>query len=350
MTEPPLSFPIERASLRDVLQVIQDGSVSAAFAVHDDGRLAGILTDGDVRRALLDGASLDDPAGAHVVASPLVVGVRESRAVALDIMRARVVSQVPIVDDDGMLVGVHTLHGLVGDGPERSTVAVILAGGRGTRLRPITEEIPKPMVTVAGRPLLERLVFHLAGFGVTDIVLAVGYRSDMIRSHFGDGSGFGCRIRYVDEGTALALGTCGPLALLEDAIGPVASPLLVLNGDLLTSLDVASLLDDHERRGAMLTIATREVPFRVPYAVVDHAQGRVRAIEEKPVLPQEVSLGIYVLDPACLGRIPRGVPYDMPHLVDDLLREGLPVRAWRSDEDWSDIGTPGDLDAARGNG
>lgn len=349
--QPPLSFARDTATLRDVIRVIEDGAVSAAFAVDADRHLVGIVTDGDVRRALLGGASLDDPVAPIVVSSPLVVGPRDSRATALDMMRGRLVAQLPIVDDEGCLVGVHTLHSLVGGRLREHIPAVILAGGRGTRLQPMSANVPKPMVTVAGRPILERLVLHLAGFGITDIVLAVGHLSGPIEAHFADGAALGVRIRYVRDPVDVALGTCGPVAAIaafEDFADVDA--LVVMNGDLITDLDVAALVDDHLVRRPALTMATRSLPFRLPYAMVTQAEGVVSRVEEKPILDHEVNLGVYVMDPRCLSLIPPQRHYDMTDLVADLLAAGETVRAWQSDEDWLDVGTPTDLGTARGIG
>lgn len=341
------SFAAESATLRVVLQAIQDGAENVAFAVDQDNRLTGLMTDGDVRRALLGGAGLDDLAAPFISRSPLLVNANESRSVVLDFMRARVINQIPIVDDEGVLVGLHTLRGIVGRQP-RTNLAFILAGGRGTRLHPLTEDIPKAMVPVAGRPILERIITHLVGYGICEVVLAVGHLAEPIVDYFGDGSAFGCHIRYLAEDADAPLGTAGSLANLAGLAGPVDDAILVMNGDLLTSVDVGALLSQHEAEDAAMTIATKSIPFEVPYAVIDQAAGRVVGLVEKPVFEHVVNIGVYAVSPDALDVVPAGARYDMTELATDLLAAGRSVRTWQSEDDWIDIGSPSDLGRARG--
>ncbi len=340
-------FAAESASLLDVVRAIDAGSISAAFAVDARGRLEGMMTDGDVRRALLDGAATSDRARSYLSSTPFVVNVGESRSAVLDLMRSRRVSQIPIVDDAGRLVGVHTMQALVG-GVSRPNCAVILAGGRGTRLHPLTADIPKPMVRVAGRPILERLVTHLVGYGISDIVLAVGHLAETITEYFGDGSALGCRISYISENPDSPLGTCGPLSLLEQHVGQLRHPVVVINGDLLTTVDIGALLRFHDEANVAMTIGTRAFPLHVPFAVLEQAGGLVTSIVEKPVFEHVISIGVYVLGVECLGYVPAGTTYDMPDLVNDLISGQRLVGAWQSDDDWIDIGSPADLWHARG--
>jgi len=184
------------ASLRDAVEVIEAQSASICLLIDSHGRLIGSLSDGDVRRAFLAGAGLDDPAQAWARSAPMTVPVGTDRSAVLDLMRALSVPQVPEVDGEGRVTRLHLLKEIIGSEP-RPNSAVILAGGRGTRLRDVLGDLPKPMVPVAGRPILERLVLHLVGSGITDIHLAVGYRAEVIQRHFGDGAAFGCRITYL---------------------------------------------------------------------------------------------------------------------------------------------------------
>ena len=214
----PVTFDADSASIRDSMSAIARGTASAAFAVTTDGLLVGVVTDGDIRRALLDGAALSDPVKPFIGSNPIVAKVTDSRASVLDMMQARAISQLPIVDKRGQLVAVHLLRELLGR-IDRSNMALILAGGRGTRLLPVTNAIPKPMVRVAGKPILERLVNHLLGFGISEIVISVGHLGEVIEGHFGDGSQFGCEITYLREDPVNPLGTGGPLGSLSRQIG-----------------------------------------------------------------------------------------------------------------------------------
>lgn len=334
------------ATLREAMYAIDRGEYEIALMVERDRTLRGVVTDGDVRRALLAGRSLDDPALPHASLTPLTVDPSAPRANVLDLMRARGISQVPVVDGDHRLVGIHKMRELLGS-VDRANWALIMAGGRGQRLGSITEEVPKPMLPVAGRPLLERIVLHLVGHGLRRIFLSVNYLADVIHDHFGDGSDFGCRIEYIEEDEPL--GTAGSLALLRDVAGVPSAPVLVMNGDVVTQFSVGDLLDDHVSTGAAATVAAHEHLYQVPYGVLDlTADGRVSQIIEKPRASWHVNAGIYVLDPDVFADL-RLEPADMTEMLTDLLARGRPVGVWLLDGDWIDVGHPSQLRAARGH-
>jgi hypothetical protein len=204
---------LEGAVLREAMQAIDRGACEIAFVVDASEKLLGTVTDGDVRRALLAGATLEDPVGPVMNRRFTAVDENASRAEVLDLMKARTLGQVPVTDSQGRLVGLHLLREMLGR-EEKPNWAVVMAGGRGERLRPLTDSIPKPMVCVAGRPILERIVLHLVGQGIRRIFLAVNYMADVIEDHFGDGRSFGCGIQYLRE--VRPLGTGGALALLPE--------------------------------------------------------------------------------------------------------------------------------------
>jgi NDP-sugar pyrophosphorylase family protein len=265
----------------------------------------------------------------------------------LDLMRARSLAQIPVVDDRGRLVGLHVLRELLGT-TERENWAVIMAGGRGTRLRPLTDHLPKPMVKVAGRPILERLVLHLVGSGVQRILLAVNYLAEVIEDHFGDGDAFGCHIDYLHEEPGRPLGTGGALGLVaESGLHPTA-PLLVMNGDLLTSFSVHDLLRSHGDSGAVATVALRDYSHSISFGVAEVDGGRLRRFVEKPVASWLINAGIYVIEPDLLSRIPRGELFGLPSLLEDCLQRGEPVNVWQTNDEWQDIGRPAELRLARG--
>ncbi len=344
------------ATLRRALEVIEDRSASMCLILDDDGRLAGSLSDGDVRRAFLAGASLDDLAQPWSRPDPTTVISGTDRSAVLDLMRALAVPQIPEVDADGRVVRLHLLKEIVGSAP-RPNRAVILAGGRGTRLRSATGDLPKPMVAVAGRPILERLVLHLVGAGVTDISLAVGYGADVIRQYFGDGEAFGCHLTYLTEDEPR--GTAGPLrGLIEaglldtsEARDPARrTPVIVLNGDLVTSFSVSGLLATHRATAARLTVAVTDYVHEVPYGVLQ-TEGpghRVTGLEEKPTWLGTVNAGVYAIDPALVADIPDGRPVPMTELIEACLERGDTVTAWPVVGEWHDVGRPQDLERARG--
>jgi dTDP-glucose pyrophosphorylase len=322
--------PISR-TLIDAMRVIEEGSVGVALVIDPSGRLVGMLTDGDIRRGILQGASLESPLEPHVRRRFTSVTPSAGRAEVLDLMQSLVIHQVPVVDENGRVVGLHLLHELLG-GVERPHWAVIMAGGRGTRLAPLTETIPKPMVRVAGRPILERLVLHLVGFGIRRIFLSVHYLAEVISGYFGDGSKFGCRIEYLRE--TESLGTGGALSLLKEM---PSSPLLVLNGDLVTQVNLADMLDFHARGRFMATMGVRQYTHQVPFGCVELRGDRVVSLEEKPILDRCVNAGIYILEPGLLSRVPKA-SYPITALFEDCLAKSEPVGAFEIREDWIDVG------------
>lgn len=333
------------ATLRQAVQVIDAYAASVCLLEDDDLRLVGILSDGDVRRAFLAGAPLDGPASPWAAPRPKTVPVGTDRSAVLDLMRALRVPQIPEVDGDGRVVQLHLLRNIVG-GPKRCNTAVILAGGLGTRLRTVTGDLPKPMVDVAGRPVLERIVLHLVGSGITDVRLAVGYGADVIERHFGDGAGFGCRIGYLREDEPL--GTAGPLRGLLDALPD--EPIITVNGDLVTSFSVSGLLSAHRSADASLTVAVTDYVHEIPYGVLttEDGGGRVTAFSEKPTWIATVNAGIYAIEPKLIAGIPPGRSVPITELIEGCLDRGDRVTAWRTVGEWHDVGRPDDLARARG--
>jgi dTDP-glucose pyrophosphorylase len=334
------------ASIRRTMEVIDRGSAEIALVVDSGDRMIGTVSDGDIRRALLAGATLADAVGAYANHNYAWVGEDVDRPTVLDLMRARAISQVPVLDNRRRLVGLHLMRELIGM-QQRDNIAVVLAGGRGTRLRPYTDVIPKPMVPVAGRPILERIVLHLVGAGIQTIYLAVSHMHELIENHFGDGSEFGCTMYYVRD-LDMPLGTGGPLALLPDEARAGDTPLLVMNGDLVTQFDVGRLLNSHEAARAVVTVGVRNYAHEVPYGVLSLDGELVTSIEEKPVAVWLVNAGIYVVSPHALRRITVHRPLPMTDLVGDCLGRNERVCAHLVDGDWLDVGSPAELSRARG--
>ena len=330
-------------TIRDAMRALDEGARRIALAVEPDGRLAGVATDGNVRRALLGGATLDDPLGPHLTRDFVVASPDDGRAEVLELMRARRISAVPVVDVAGRPVALHLLDEAIApiDRPNR---AVVMAGGRGVRLRPLTETTPKPMLRVAGRPILERIVLHLVGHGIRHIHLAIGYLGNVIEDHFGDGSQLGARIEYLRE--EFPLGTGGPLGLLPEL---PTEPIIVMNGDLVTQADLGSLLDAHVAADRVATIGIRRYVHAVPFGCVDRDGDRVLHLEEKPALTRDVNTGIYALSPALVARVQPGRPLALPDLVGDAIDRGESVGAFEIDDDWIDVGQREQLDRARGD-
>jgi len=327
-------------TLREALVALQSGGAGMALVVDSDLILKGGVTDGDVRRALLDGASLGDQVTRFFKKEVVTVAPGSSRAEAIDLMQAMSIDQIPVLDSDGRVQGVHLLHELLG-AVERPNWAVIMAGGKGTRLGEITRTMPKPMLKVAGRPILERLILHFVGFGIRRIFLAVNHLSEVIEEHFGDGSRFGTRIEYLREKEPL--GTGGALGMLPEI---PSGPVFVSNGDLVTQANLEDMLSFHEKGGYGMTVGVYDYTHQIPYGCVEQVNGRISAIVEKPTIVREINAGIYVVNPELLRMVPQNF-FPITELINLSLLKNLPVGAWQVNDEWIDVGHRDELMRAR---
>jgi dTDP-glucose pyrophosphorylase len=329
------------ATIREAMQAINTGATEIAFLVEGAERyLTGTVSDGDVRRALLAGAGLEDPVAPYANRQFTSVRPETGRSEVLDLMRARDFNQIPIVDEENRLIGLHLLHEILGS-VERPNWAVIMAGGRGERLRPYTDTVPKPMIKIAGRPILERLVLHFIGYGIKTIFLSIQYLGEIIEQYFGDGSRFGCEIRYLRE--TEPLGTAGALSLLPEA---PTCPLMLANGDLITEFDAGSMLAFHDKESARITVGVREYRHTVPFGVAEVAGTQVVGFREKPLMACLANAGIYVLEPAVIPMVKSGESCTMPDLIARCIEKKHRVSAYPIREGWIDVGRPADLNLA----
>jgi dTDP-glucose pyrophosphorylase/CBS domain-containing protein len=312
-----------------------------ALVVDSKNRLTGILNDGDVRRALLNHASLDAPVADHMRKDFTYAEEHVGRAAVLQKMKSLSISQVPIVNKRGEVVGLHLLSELIAT-KSLDVTAVIMAGGKGTRLRPITENLPKPMVRVAGQPILEHLVHHLVGYGVRDIFLSVNYMAHVIEDYFGDGTQFGCNIYYLRE--ERPLGTAGALSLLPRQ----NRNLLLMNGDLITQFDVSGMLDIHTQKKHAITVGVRDYVTKVPYGVIEEKNNQVVSITEKPTQHHLINGGVYVIAPELLELIPQDTEFFATDLIETCFTHKLMVGSHLLEEDWLDVGEHEQLQLARG--
>lgn len=334
------------ATLLDAMAVIDHGGQGICCLVDEGGRLAGVLTDGDVRRALLTGHDLAEPALKLATATPQTVAAGTPRAHVLDLMNAWRILAIPEVDEDRRLIQVHTLSEIIGPSVLPNS-AVIMAGGKGTRLGSLTANTPKPMMTVAGRSVIEWLILGLVGDGIRHVYISVNHLADKLVEHLGDGSSFGCEIEYLWEDPEVPLGTGGSLGLIKR---PPTEPLIVMNGDLMVEFDTRQLLAFHRAQGSMVTVGVREYAHTIPFGVIEtDAHDHVQQMVEKPELVVTVNAGIYCMEPVVLDVITPGQPTDMPELVQRCLDRGDVVAAWEWSSDWIDIGTPADLARAKGH-
>lgn len=326
------------ATVRDALAQIDHGGQQIALVVAD-GRLAGVVTDGDVRRGLLRGVGLDDPVSSVLNTSPATVGPTAEQG-EVDALKSTLgVRYIPVVDDGALidLIGPDERVAV-----ELSTPVVLMAGGRGQRLYPLTKDIPKPMVPVGGMPMIEVILRRLRSQGFRRVHVSVNYLGHVIEEYLGDGSSLGLEIDYLHETSPL--GTAGALAQLD---GRIDEPFVVMNSDLLTDVDLRRMLAFHRRIADGATVGVREYTFEIPFGVVRLEGDLVRSLAEKPQHRELVSAGIYVLDPVALGHLERDQYCDMPTLLAQLIEAGRSVGAFTIHEDWIDIGRVEDLERAR---
>ena len=322
--------------LKEGMQQMDRGGLGVLLVVDSelDGKLLGLLTDGDIRRAILQGRSLDGPCLAVANKSPVVgrSDAEPGEALALlDHARSFPLDHLPLVDGRGSLVGL-ALRADFSEPEDLPLAALVMAGGFGTRLHPLTVDVPKPMLPVGDRPLIEDIVRHMGDAGIRSVSVSTHFQPEKIRAHLGDGEGFGVDITYLSE--EQPLGTAGCLGLLDRPDGP----LLVMNGDILTRVDYGAMLRFHRRHQALFTIGVRRYEYLLPYGVVDVQGPLVRGITEKPRLDFLVNAGIYLLEPQVLDFIRASSHLDMDELVTLLVQEQQTVVSFPIVEYWLDIG------------
>jgi len=322
----------QHSSIKEALQIINNGAMQIAIVTDENDKLIGTITDGDIRRGLLKNLSLDDSIEEIIFKAPTVCKLEDTKEQILDVAVSKKLHQIPIVDRDGKLIGVKEVDELLR--PESKTNKVVLmVGGLGTRLRPLTEHIPKPMLKVGNKPILETIILNFKKYGFRNIILSVSYKSEIIKEYFKDGSKFGVNIEYVYE--SKRMGTAGALSLMKDEL---IEPFFVMNGDLLTNINFEHMMEYHMSNNAIATMGVREYDFQVPYGVVNIDDNNILNIEEKPIHKFFVSGGVYILDTKVLDFIPENEFYDMPTLFEKTIEQKLKSISFPIHEYWLDIG------------
>lgn len=330
-----------QASILDAMKKI-DASAIATVMVCEGRKIKGVLTDGDIRRALIDGALLTDPIERFYTRNFTAVTPEALRADVLELMQARVIEQIPIISEDGELMGIHTMHSILGH-ETKPNWAVIMAGGKGIRLGELTTDTPKPMLRVAGKPILERLILHAISYGIRNFYLAVNHLSHVIEDYFENGAKWGCTIEYLREDKPLGSG--GALSLLPER---PENPLIVMNGDLLTEVNISQMLAFHENHSFYATIGVHYYSHEVPFGCIQTDGKRIRSIEEKPLITKIINGGIYVLSPDAVRSIPADSLFPATQIFKVALEENKPCGAYPLDGEWIDVGMPKQLRQARG--
>ena len=329
--------------IKDAIRVIDQGAAQIALVVDSQQRLLGVITDGDIRRGILRGVRMDETVDHVMLREFRSVSEHVSSEEVLALMGAESLHQVPVLDTDGCVLGLHLLDDLIKP-TVISNLVILMAGGEGRRLLPVTATQPKPMVSVGGKPILEILVERCRSAGLLDIFISVNHLKQQIMEHFGDGSLWNLQVRYLEEEEPL--GTAGPLGLL-----PVRpdEPIVVINGDVLSRVDLPGLLRFHREHEAAATLCVSAYETHIPFGVVQVDGVHMRSFEEKPVLTHFVNAGVYVLNPELLDFLPVGEPFDMPELLASAGSSGLDVAVFPIHEYWLDVGTPSALDQAKGD-
>lgn len=326
------------ARISQAMAVMSERGVRLVLICHVDGTLWGVAADGDIRRYLVNGGSIQDPVIAAGNASPTVLQKMASRQEIRAILDQKQIEYLPVLE----FGKVTQAFALLPYRPASQTHVVVMAGGLGMRLRPLTEACPKPLVKVAGTPILTHTLRRLIAQGVEEFTLCISYLGDMIIDYYGDGSDLGVSIRYVRE--EKRMGTGGALSLVRDTL---SDPFLVINGDIITDLQIGDPIALHKARGWKATMITREHRFQIPYGVVEIDEGGTYlGALEKPEYKYLINTGIYVLDPEVLMEIPKGEFYDLPKVFDALKAKGMATGCYKHEGQWVDIGNVTELDRA----
>lgn len=329
------------ASLEEAIHKIESSGLQVALVLSEDNKLLGILTDGDFRRAILKGKSLTSPVLEIMNSKPITALAGMSNDEMLAIMRKERVHHLPVIDQYKSVVDLVTIDGLIGIS-ELPNWIVLMVGGLGKRLRPYTNNRPKPLLEIGGKPILEHILEKLIKHGFKQFFFSVNYKAEMFVDYFGNGESWGVKIDYLHENTSL--GTGGGLSLLPKS---PRAPIIVMNGDLLTDINFDSLLRFHESQHSVATMAVREHDVQVPFGVVRFDGTQITEIDEKPIHKFFVNAGIYVLSPQSLDYVPEKKYFDMPSLFEHLISSGQRTSAYPLREYWIDIGRIEEYEKAR---
>lgn len=329
------------AKLKDAIYKVDAGAVRIALVADKSNKLLGTVADGDIRRAILGGASLNTRCSEIMNNSPKTALIGSTNENLLTIMRRGAFHQVPIVDKNGILHGLVTIDEIIGSVRSDNWV-VLMAGGLGSRLYPLTEDCPKPLLRVGSKPILENIIMAFRGQGFRKFFISVNYKAQMIIDYFGDGSNWGGEITYIHENERL--GTAGSLSLLPEI---PQNSLIVMNADLLTHADFSDIIKFHEDTQAEATVVAREYDNTIPFGVINVDGDIVKNIEEKPSSRHLVLTGIYTLSPASLKFIKKNEFLDMPDLLMRLVNNGMSTKVYKFSDYWIDIGRIDEFERAQ---
>jgi len=320
------------STIKEAFEIIDEGAIKLAIVTDENNKFLGTITDGDIRRAILQGKNLEDTIVDIYNKNPFTVNEKYNKSELTKFCKQNKIYQIPVLNDKQEVIDIILLDELIEikDYPNK---VILMVGGLGTRLRPLTDEIPKPMLKVGNKPILETIIENFKKSGFRNFIFCVNYKAEIIKKYFQDGTKFGVNIEYIYE--SKRMGTAGALSLLKEK--PKES-FFVMNGDLLTTLDFSYFLEYHQKNGALATMAVRRHKYQVPFGVVYLEGNKIKSIEEKPTYNFFVSAGIYVLEPEVIDYIPKNKFFDMPDLFEVLINKNKETVSFPIKEYWADIG------------
>lgn len=326
-------------TLLDTMHLIDKSKYKIAFVVNEKRQLVGTVTDGDIRRALLKARSLQVTIDEVMNSNPIVGFTYQTYEEHQKILKEKKINYLPIIDSEHCIQYIVELNNI--NQPKLSNRVVLMVGGLGTRLRPLTEHVPKPMLKIGNKPILQIIIESFKSHGFVNFILCVNYKKEIIQSYFQNGNAFGVNIEYIVEDKPL--GTAGALSLLREEL---KEPIFVMNGDLLTQVNFAQLLKFHVETQSSATMCVREYEYQIPYGVIGTNECRLISIQEKPIKKEYVNAGIYIISPEALKLIPYHKFYDMPDLFNKLIEINSTISAFPIHEYWMDIGQITDYEQA----
>lgn len=325
-------FSKENSTIKNILSVLDKGAKGIAFIIDDTDKLIGTITDGDVRRAILSGANLQDDISSIVHRNPVCVSYDINREKIKDMFIKKAVKVIPVVDKNNRVVDLISINDiLLPEGKENPVI--IMAGGLGTRLKDLTKEVPKPMLKVGHDPILQHIIANFKQYGYNKILISVNYKSEIIENYFQDGLAYGVKIEYIRENKRL--GTAGGIKLAEDYID---KPFFVINGDIFTNLNVENMMKFHVKNKFDITVGTRKHLFQIPYGVIETENNYIKHIKEKPKIEYLINAGVYCLNPNLINLIPNNEYFEITDLIDICIKNGGKVGSYEIKDYWMDIG------------
>lgn len=331
-----------KSTIRDAMRTLDDTALRIAVVCDDNNKILGTVTDGDIRRGLLANSDMSDSICNVMNQTPFVASESHSRQQRLELMDKHDLLALPIVDDNNCLVGIETLHQVL-QPKKLDNPIFIMAGGFGTRLRPLTDNCPKPMLRVGDKPMLEHLINQFIALGFHQFYISTHYMPEVIRDHFGDGSKWNVSITYIHEESPL--GTGGALGLLPKDLPKL--PLIMMNGDVLTKVDFKHLLEHHETHQFDATMCVREIEHKISFGVVESKDRLITAMVEKPTYRYHINTGIYVLSPECVASVEPNMKIDLPTLLAERMEKKNKIGIYASYDYWLDIGQMADYQKAQ---